>query len=190
MTRPVLAGRAAVFLDRDGVLNQPRVRHGRPHPPASLEEFELYPETAAACRRLHSLGFVLVVVTNQPDVARGRLDADVVDAIHRELRRRVPIDGLYVCLHDDADGCGCRKPAPGMLVAAAADLGIDLGRSVMVGDRWRDVEAGRRAGCRTVHIDRGYREQLPEGADAVAPNLSEAVRWIEDVVVGEGVSGG
>ncbi len=157
MTRPEPAGRRAVFLDRDGVLNRPLVRHGRPHPPASVEEFELYPEAPAACRRLQALGFVLVVVTNQPDVARGELDAEVVDAVHRELRRQVPIDGLYVCLHDDADGCGCRKPAPGLLLAAAADLGIDLGRSVMVGDRWRDVEAGRRAGCRTVHIDRGYR---------------------------------
>ena len=114
----------------------------------------------------------------------------VVDAIHRELRSRVQLDGLYVCLHDDADGCGCRKPAPGLLIAAAVDLGLDLGRSVMVGDRWRDVEAGRRAGCRTVHIYRGYRESPPEGADAVAPSLAEAVRWIEDVVVGEGLTGG
>jgi D-glycero-D-manno-heptose 1,7-bisphosphate phosphatase len=139
---------------------------------------------------LRTLGFALVVVTNQPDVARGDLEVEVVDAVHRELRQRVVIDGLYVCLHDDADGCGCRKPAPGLLVAAATDLGLDLTRSVMVGDRWRDVEAGRRAGCRTVHLDRGYDERLPEGADLVAFSLAEAVRWIERVVVGEGVTGG
>ena len=138
---------------------------------------------------MHS-GLRLVVVTNQPDVARGEIDAEVVHAIHRELRRRVVLDGLYVCLHDDADGCACRKPAPGLLTAAAVDLGLDLGRSVMVGDRWRDVEAGRRAGCRTVHIDRGYREQLPEGADVVVPSLAEAVLWIEDVVVGKGLTSG
>jgi D-glycero-D-manno-heptose 1,7-bisphosphate phosphatase len=182
--------RSAVFLDRDGVLNRPIIRHGRPHPPRSVEQFELYPEATTACRRLHELGFALVVVTNQPDVARGKLDAEVVNAIHRELRRKLLLDGLYVCLHDDADGCGCRKPAPGLLIAAALDLGLDLRQSVMVGDRWRDVEAGHRAGCRTVHIDRGYREQPPEGADVVAPSLAEAVRWIEDVVIGEGVTGG
>jgi D-glycero-D-manno-heptose 1,7-bisphosphate phosphatase len=190
MTGTRSAARPAVFLDRDGVLNRPLVRDGRPYPPLSVEQLEMYPEAATACQRLHALGFVLVVVTNQPDVARGQLDANVVDAIHRELRSRVQLDGLYVCRHDDADGCGCRKPAPGLLTAAAVDLGLDLDRSVMVGDRWRDVEAGRRAGCRTVHIDRGYRESPPEGADAVTSSLAEAVRWIEDVVVGEGLTGG
>jgi D-glycero-D-manno-heptose 1,7-bisphosphate phosphatase len=190
MTGSQPAARPAVFLDRDGVLNRPLVSEGRPHPPRSVEQFELYPEAATACSRLHALGFALVVVTNQPDVARGQIDVEVVEDIHRELGRQVQIDGLYVCFHDDADGCGCRKPAPGLLTAAAADLGLELVRSVMVGDRWRDVEAGQRAGCRTVHIDRGYREQLPLGADCVASNLAEAVRWIENVVVGEGVAGG
>lgn len=190
MTRTQPAVRPAVFLDRDGVLNRPLVLDGRPHPPRSVEQFELYPEAAGACHRLHELGYALVVVSNQPDVARGDLDVEVVEDIHRQLRKEVPLDGLYVCLHDDADGCGCRKPAPGMLAAAAADLGLDLGRSFMVGDRWRDVEAGRRAGCRTVHIDRGYRERLPQGADFVAPSLAEAVRWIESVVVDEGVTSG
>lgn len=166
------------------------VRNGRPHPPHSVDEFKLYPEAAAACRRLHALGLVLVIVTNQPDVARGELDVEVVEAIHRELRRHVPIDGLYVCLHDDSDRCGCRKPAPGLLTAAAADLELELGHSFMVGDRWRDVEAGKRAGCRTVHIDRGYREQLARGADFVAPSLAEAVLWIGTVMVAEGVAGG
>jgi D-glycero-D-manno-heptose 1,7-bisphosphate phosphatase len=190
MTGRQPAARPAVFLDRDGVLNRPLVLDGRPYPPRSVEEFELYPEAAGACHRLHALGFALVVVTNQPDVARGELDVEVVEDIHRQMRREVQIDGLYVCLHDDADGCGCRKPAPGLLTAAAVDLGLDLGRSVMVGDRWRDVEAGRRAGCRTVHIDRGYREQLPQGANFVAPGLAEAVRWIENVAVDEGVTSG
>lgn len=187
MTRPGAAQRQAVFLDRDGVLNRPIVRDGRPFAPVSVEQFELYPEVPSACSRLRALGFMLVIVTNQPDVARGLLDVDDVDAIHGELRRQIPVDGLYVCLHDDADRCPCRKPAPGLLVDAAVEMGIDLGRSIMVGDRWRDVEAGRRAGCLTVHIDRGYREQVPQGADAVTPSLAEAVRWIEDVVVGGGV---
>ena len=189
MTGPA-NGRPAVFLDRDGVLNRSIVRDGRPFPPLSVEQFVLYPEVPDACRRLHSLGYSLVVVTNQPDMARGGLDAAELAAIHDELRRQVLLDGVYVCPHDDADGCGCRKPAPGLLVEATADLGLDLGRSVMVGDRWRDVEAGQRAGCRTVHIDRGYCERRPDAPDVVAADLAEAVRWIEEVVVGKGVAGG
>jgi D-glycero-D-manno-heptose 1,7-bisphosphate phosphatase len=187
MTGPLFDLRPAVFLDRDGVLNRPLVRDGRPFPPESAEQFVLYPEVPAACRRLHELGFALVVVTNQPDVARGSLGVEVVDAIHSELRRQIPVDGVYVCLHDDPDACECRKPAAGLLIQASIELGLDLGRSIMVGDRWRDVEAGRRAGCcRTVHIDRRYRERLPEGADFVAYSLDEAVRWIETDVVSEG----
>jgi len=179
-----------VFLDRDGVLNRPIVRDGRPYPPLSVDQFALYPEASDACRRLRTLGFSLVVVTNQPDVARGGIDAVALGAIHDELQRLVELDAVCVCPHDDADGCGCRKPAPGLLVEAAADLGLDLGRSIMVGDRWRDVEAGQRAGCRTVHIDRGYCERHPDAPDAVAADLAQAVRWIEKVVVGKGVADG
>jgi D-glycero-D-manno-heptose 1,7-bisphosphate phosphatase len=180
----------AVFLDRDGVLNLPVMQDGRPGTPTSLDQLELYPEAPVACIRLRQLGYSVVVVSNQPDVARGTLDLRTLDAIHRTLRRRIVVDGLYVCPHDDGDHCGCRKPAPGLLLAAAADLGLDLGVSIMVGDRWRDIEAGQRAGCRTVHIDRRYHERIPESPDFVAGGLSEAVRWIENVVAGEGVTSG
>lgn len=183
-------GRPAVFLDRDGVINRPIVRQGLPYPPISLDEFELYPDTAESLLRLRAAGFALVVVTNQPDVARGGLCAETVHEIHRELRRLVDVDGVYVCFHDDGDECRCRKPAPGLLLDASHDLGLDLRRSFMVGDRWRDVEAGRRAGCRTVHLDRHYPEDLSEGADTVATSLAEAVEWIEDSVDSQGVSHG
>jgi D-glycero-D-manno-heptose 1,7-bisphosphate phosphatase len=172
-------GQPAVFLDRDGVLNRPIVRHGRPHPPDSLDDLELYPDAASSLRRLKVAGYVPVVVTNQPDVARGLQRAEVVHQINRELRKRIDVAAVYVCFHDDADGCPCRKPAPGLLLHAANDLGLDLTRSFMVGDRWRDVEAGRRAGCRTVYIDRRYSERLPQDADLVATSLAEAVNWIE-----------
>ena len=184
------AGRRAVFLDRDGVINVPVIRNGRPQSPRSREQFQLYPDTAESCSRLRALGFFVVVVTNQPDVARGELDSGVLDDIHRELRLQVVIDGVYTCPHDDTDDCGCRKPAPGLLIAAASELGFDPSRSIMVGDRWVDVEAGRRAGCRTVHIDRHYRERAPDSPDFVADGLAEAVRWIEDIVLDEGVSSG
>jgi D-glycero-D-manno-heptose 1,7-bisphosphate phosphatase len=145
-----------------------------------LDELDVYPEAAPSLRRLQAAGFTLVVVTNQPDVARGKQSKDVVHEINRELRRQVPVAAVYVCFHDDADECRCRKPAPGLLFDAAHDLGLDLSRSFMVGDRWRDVEAGRRAGCRTVHIDRHYSERSPELADLVTTCLADAVSWIED----------
>ncbi len=172
------ADRPAVFIDRDGVIVRAAVRHGKPFPPERLEDVEILAGVHEAFDRLRAAGFLLVVVTNQPDVARGRQSRAEVEAIHARLRDRLPIDDIRVCYHDDADGCDCRKPAPGLLLAAAAALGVDLRRSVMVGDRWRDVEAGRRAGCATVFIDSGYDEQRPEGADAAVSSLLEAADWI------------
>jgi len=172
-------GQPAVFLDRDGVINRPILRQGRPHPPDSVEDLEIYPDAAASIRRLKAAGYAPVVVTNQPDVARGLQRAEVVHEINRELRKRVEVAAVYVCFHDDADGCRCRKPAPGLLLDAARDLGLDLSRSFMVGDRWRDVEAGHRAGCRTVYIDRRYSERSPQDPDVVTTSLAEAVSWIE-----------
>lgn len=168
----------AVFLDRDGVLNRAVVRDGVPHPPASLDELEVFPEAPEACRRLRRNGFVTVLVTNQPDIARCTTTREQVDAIHRQLASRIPLDDIRVCPHDDQDGCACRKPAPGMLLDAAAALGLDLPSSVMVGDRWRDVEAGRRAGCRTVMIDHRYAETRRVSADLVTTDIAAAAGWI------------
>jgi D-glycero-D-manno-heptose 1,7-bisphosphate phosphatase len=170
----------AVFLDRDGVVNRALVRDGRPYPPASAEDVVLTDGAVEALRRLKDAGCLLVVVTNQPDVARGRQSREAVEAIHRWIASRTPIDDFRACYHDDSDGCVCRKPAPGLLLAAAAEHGIDLGRAVMVGDRWRDVEAGRRAGCATVFVDHGYAERRPPAPDAVVDSLPSAVEWILD----------
>jgi D-glycero-D-manno-heptose 1,7-bisphosphate phosphatase len=168
----------AVFLDRDGVLNAAVVRDGKPYPPASADAMAILPGVREATDRLHAAGFVLVVVTNQPDVARGTQTAAAVEAIHAKLRAALPaLDAVYSCMHDDADHCACRKPKPGMIVTAATDLGISLTESFMVGDRWRDIEAGLAAGCRTVFIDRDYRERKPETAIHVG-DLPEATAWI------------
>ena len=171
-------GRAAVFLDRDGVLIAAGTRDGRPVPPATLEDVRVLPGVAAACTRLRAAGLLLVVVTNQPDIARGTADAGVVAAINREVQRLIPVDDVLVCPHDDPDGCDCRKPAPGLLLQAAARWGIDLRASVMVGDRWRDIEAGQQAGCRTVFVDRHYHEDRPRAPDLTVAELSDAVPWI------------
>ncbi len=176
----------AVFLDRDGVINRPLVRNGRPYPPRNVEELEILPGVVEAVERLRAAGFLALVVTNQPDVARGTTSRESVEAIHRALAARVPLDGVFACFHDDADQCACRKPAPGLLVEAAARFGVDLAASYMVGDRWRDVEAGRRAGCRVLWIDWGYDEQRPEVApeDTVC-SLAEAA---ERILAAEGRS--
>src|SRR5580704_2107528 len=165
----------AAFLDRDGVLNQAVVRHGRPYPPASVEEMEILPGVREALDRLKAAGYRLVVVTNQPDVARGLQRREAVEAINAALMARLPLDEVRVCYHDDADRCTCRKPQPGLLVQQPA---YHLARSVMIGDRWRDIEAGRRARVRaTVLIDYGY-EERPVEPDVRVGSLSLAVDWI------------
>ncbi|MFZ5496120.1 MAG: D-glycero-alpha-D-manno-heptose-1,7-bisphosphate 7-phosphatase [Verrucomicrobiota bacterium] len=157
--------RPAVFLDRDGTLNVQVVRAGKPYPPDTLADFRLYDGVVEGCARLKAAGFALVVATNQPDVGRGKQAQSVVEAMHAHLRRLVPsLDLVQVCYHGgEAHGqpCDCRKPKPGMLTAAAAQLGLDLARSWMVGDRWGDIDAGHAAGCRTVFIDHGYAERAP-----------------------------
>lgn len=170
--------RRAVFLDRDGVLLPSEVRDGVPRSIEDEQDFELLPGVDEACRSLRSAGFFLVVVTNQPDVARGTLSMETVDRINAKLRSALPLDDVRVCPHDDADGCDCRKPKPGLLLDAAAEWRLDLADSFMIGDRWRDVEAGRRAGCRVVFIDRGYEETPALEADAVMTGLPEAAVWI------------
>ena len=173
--------RRAVFLDRDGVINRPVVRLGKPYPPADLSSFEFYPDAPAACRLLKTGGLLLVVVTNQPDVGRGIQSRDVVEAMHRTLQQALPIDRIEVCFDpDDVTAGGCYKPAPGMLLRAAEALGIDLRRSYMVGDRWRDVDCGRAAGCTTIFIDRGYLERLRSAADFTVSGLLEAAELITD----------
>jgi D-glycero-D-manno-heptose 1,7-bisphosphate phosphatase len=166
--------RRAVFLDRDGVISKAIVRAGRPYPPASVAELEILPGVPDALERLKRASFVLIVVSNQPDVARGTTSRAEVEEINRTLARALPIDGFQVCYHGSDDDCDCRKPKPGMLLTAAQEWKIDLLSSYMVGDRWRDIEAGKRAGCRTFFIDYAYDEKLSETFDYCVKSLWEA----------------
>lgn len=175
-------GIRAVFLDRDGVLVRAAVREGKPYPPASVDELEILPGVERALAALSAAGFRLIVVTNQPDVARGTTSREAVEAIHRRLGAALPIDRFITCYHDGGDGCPCRKPRPGMLHAGAAEYGVDLAASYMVGDRWRDVEAGEAAGCRTLFIDYGYAERRPSRFDARVASLEDAARHILEEV--------
>jgi len=170
--------RRAVFLDRDGVINRATVRDGKPYPPSSAAALELLPGVAGALEQLKSAGFVLIVVSNQPDVARGTTTREVVEEIHARLADTLPIDRFMVCYHDTPDNCECRKPRAGMLLASAKEMQIDLAASYMVGDRWRDMEAGKRAGCKTLFIDHGYDESPPRDCDFRVTSLAEATTVI------------
>lgn len=167
-----------VFLDRDGVLNDAIVRDGKPYPPQDVAAFSIVPDAEISLGRLKAGGFRLIVVTNQPDVSRGTQLRSTVEAMHDRLRSRLPVDEILVCYHDDRDGCSCRKPAPGLLLDAAKRHRIDLEASFLIGDRWRDIEAGARAGCKTVWIDHSYDEPHPTDYDARVTTLTEACDWI------------
>jgi len=179
----------AVFLDRDGVLNEAVVKQGKLHPPPSVNEVVICDGVPSACRELRSAGFLLIVVTNQPDVARGAQTKPGVEAINQYIARNVELDDFRVCYHDDADNCPCRKPQPGLLIDSARDWDIDLHNSFMVGDRTKDIAAGANAGCRTIFVGHG---SLPDTIqpDLVAKGLPEAVGWIlkQNIRAEEGLS--
>jgi D-glycero-D-manno-heptose 1,7-bisphosphate phosphatase len=167
----------AVFLDRDGTLNAPVVRDGKPYPPASAKEFVLLDGVAESCAKLKAAGYVLVVATNQPDVGRGTQTRESVEAMHAKLQKLVPaIARVEVCYAPGGETPPStdRKPAPGMLLRAASELGLDLSSSWMVGDRWRDIDCGYNAGVRTIFIDWDYNEKLRARPDHVVRTFTEA----------------
>jgi D-glycero-D-manno-heptose 1,7-bisphosphate phosphatase len=170
--------RRAAFLDRDGVLVETLVRGERAYAPVSLDEFQITEGAGGLVQQLRQAGLVPLVVTNQPDVERGIIAPETLAEMHARLRAAVPVEDIFVCVHDAESGCGCRKPKPGMLVAAAAKWEIDLPRSFVIGDRWQDVEAGRAVGCATILIARAY--SGPARPTAAVPDLAAAVKMILD----------
>ena len=175
----VMAARA-VFLDRDGVINRAVVRNGLPFSPTSTDELKLLPNVGKACELLKANGFKLIIVTNQPEVGRGTLDQERVEEINRKISESLPIDRIEVC-YDSDDSSEFRKPNPGMLRRAARDMDVDLEQSFMVGDRWRDIDCGHAAGCRTIFIDHGYSESLRKSPHHRAKDLLEAAQIIVQV---------
>jgi D-glycero-D-manno-heptose 1,7-bisphosphate phosphatase len=171
--------RRAVFFDRDGVLNEAVVRDRKPFPPTSVAEVRFSSGARDAVIELRAAGFATVCVTNQPDVARGTLDRDVAESINRYVAESLGLDDFVACYHDDRDDCPCRKPKPGMIFDAASRLSLDVTRSYLVGDRWKDIEAGFAAGCRTVFVDRSWDERGGTAKpDARVETPLDATRWI------------
>jgi D-glycero-D-manno-heptose 1,7-bisphosphate phosphatase len=172
----------AVFADRDGVLCANVMRDGRPVAPTRLEDFRLLPGVEDSVRALKSAGYLVIVVTNQPDVGTGRTPRATVEAMHDIIRSTLNVDDIKACFHTNADGCSCRKPKPGMILEAAAERAIDLPASFVVGDRWSDVAAGQEAGCATIFVDYGHEADRPINADTVVGSFAEAAR----VILGRG----
>ena len=172
------APRRAVFLDRDGVINRATVKKGKPYAPRHLSEFRLLPGVVRAVSELKAAGFMIVVVTNQPDAGHGLIARHTLDAMHAKLRNKVPVDGIMVCPHRQDEGCLCRKPKTGLIRQAIQRWGIDAAGSYMVGDRWSDIVAGHAAGLYTIFVDRGYAEALKIQPNVMARSMSQAASSI------------
>ena len=171
--------RKAVFLDRDGVINKIFIKDNLPSSPPTFELLEILPGVEESILRLKKLNFACLVVTNQPDVSRGKIEKKIVVKMNNYIKDKLKLDDVFVCYHDDQDNCECRKPKPGLLLEASKKWSIDLKKSYMIGDRWKDIEAGRSAGCKTIFIDCDYKEMKPKRQDFTTDSLIHSAHIIE-----------
>ena len=173
----------AIFLDRDGVINKIFIKNNLPFSPATFNQLEILPNVKESILRLKKLNFVCLVVTNQPDVFRGKIEKKTVIKMNNYLKYEIRLDDIFVCYHDDHDSCKCRKPNPGLLLDACKKWDINLKKSYMIGDRWKDIEAGKCAGCKTIFIDCNYKEAKPRHSDFTTDSLLNSVHLIENNIV-------
>ena len=171
----------AVFLDRDGVINKAFIKDGLPKSPNSLNELKILPGVKESILRLKELGFICLVVTNQPDVPRGKINKNTVIEMNNFLKKDIELDDIFVCYHDDKDNCNCRKPKPGLLLQASKKWNVDFKKSFMIGDRWRDIQAGEEVGCKTIYLNYNYKDIKPKDPSFVTDTLLNAVYIIEKV---------
>lgn len=171
-----MKGERAIFLDRDGVINKVLMNDGKPFAPRKFDEFELTSGIANTLISFKNMGFLNIVITNQPDVTRGLIEREELNKMTNFMKENLALDDISVCLHDDQHNCDCRKPKPGMLLEASKKWGIDLKNSYFIGDTWKDMAAGRRAGCRTILIKTPYNKGV-EG-DYLISDINEAVSVI------------
>ena len=169
----------AVFLDRDGVINKVAIKDGKAYSPRCFDEFEFVENVAGQLERIKEAGYLTVVVTNQPDIARGKMDISELHKMSDIIRRNLAVDDIFVCLHDDIDNCHCRKPKPGMMFDAAKKYDIDLSNSFLVGDSWKDMEAARNAGCEGILVKASYNKDVT--CSRSVENLAEAI----DIIMNE-----
>ena len=172
----------SVFLDRDGVINKAYIKDGLPQSPNSLNELKILPGVRESIIKLKKLNFICLMVTNQPDVSRKKIDKNSVIQMNNFLKNEIALDDIFVCYHDDSDNCNCRKPKPGLLLQAGKKWDVDLKKSFMIGDRWRDIQAGEKVGCKTIFLDYKYNEKKPKKPDFVSDSLLNASHIIEKLI--------
>jgi D-glycero-D-manno-heptose 1,7-bisphosphate phosphatase len=168
----------AIFLDRDGVINKVILKLGRPYAPLYLNKLKVLPFVKRSMHMLKDQGYLLIVITNQPDVARGRANFNEIELINKYLTKKLPIFKIFTCFHDKYHKCFCRKPSPGSILSAVSKYNINIKESYMVGDRWSDIEAGKKAGCKTIFIDCHYKERQPKFYDFKSKSLLGATKII------------
>ena len=171
--------RKAVFLDRDGVINKAFIKDGLPTSPNSLDELEILPGVKESVLRLKKLNFVCLIVTNQPDVTRGKINKNTVIKMNNFLQKEIKLDDFFVCYHDDVDNCECRKPKPGLLLQASKKWDVNLKKSFIIGDRWRDIQAGEKVGCKTIFLEYNYIDIKPKNPNFITDTLLNATYIIE-----------
>lgn len=172
--------RRAVFLDRDGVINKVIVKNDLPFSPPTFEQLEILPGVKESVSILHNLNFLCLVVTNQPDVSRGKIKKEIVIKMNNYLKNELKLDDFFICYHDDKDKCECRKPKSGLLFEAAKKWNVNIKKSYMIGDRWKDVEAGKSAGCKTIFLDCKYKDTKTVESNFITDSLLDAVHLIEN----------
>jgi len=168
----------AVFLDRDGVINRTIIKDGQPFPPSSLKKLEIIPNVLHSLNLLKEKDFILIVVTNQPDVGRGTQKKEIVEEINTYLLKNLPLDDFFVCWHGNDGDCNCRKPLSGLLLQAAKKFDIDFQKSYLIGDRWKDIDAGNAVGCKTIFINYKYKESLRSKPNFTTTSTEKAVDLI------------
>lgn len=168
--------RSAIFLDRDGVLNVPIMIKKKSYAPTNIHKFRLYPNVKKLCRRLKKK-YLLIVVTNQPDIKKGKLKIEQLELMHNKLKNQINYDELYFCSSISKTSF-YRKPNPGMLLKAIRNFNINIENSYLIGDRWSDIEAGKKVGCKTIFINRNYYEKKPQSPDFIVKSFSQAVSKI------------
>ena len=168
----------AVFLDRDGVINKPIVIEGKSYAPQSLKDFKIFPKVKVAVKKLRNNGFKVFVISNQPDIGNKLIKKKTLNQMHKLLKSKVPVNKIYFCPHTRNDKCKCRKPNPGMIIKASKDSGILLKESYVIGDRKTDIDAGLKAGCKTIFVNHNYVEKKPTKQEKTVKSLHAAVKYI------------
>lgn len=169
----------AIFIDRDGVINKVITRNEKPSSPWKLEEFEILPDVKECLEAFKRMGFLNIVFTNQPDISRGFLKMEDLEKMHKIILETLPVDEIKFCPHDNKDNCSCRKPKPGLILEAVKKWSIDLEKSYVVGDGWKDIGAGKAAGCKTFLLRREYNKDYQKDYDFEVDNLKKTVEIIK-----------